>query len=229
MSNNRTASPTAAAAERELTRGRMTLLLIAGIPVIVILASTWMWYYVSSGELDVVGVLGTSNRGDLVQPPRLALDADWVDQNGEPFSMSVPRRWSIVVPQHGTNCDANCEQRLYQTRQIHMALGKALGRVQRVLVVDDDVSALALTVPELSDQRPMPDSFSEYLSTEQLGMTVWQASTESFGPMFREYLSQPDSWYLMDPAGWVMMRYDNSVSYKDVISDMKFLIKNSNG
>jgi hypothetical protein len=33
----------------------------------------------------------------------------------------------------------------------------------------------------------------------------------------------------MDPAGWIMMRYDPSIGYKDVISDLKFLIKNSNG
>ena len=33
----------------------------------------------------------------------------------------------------------------------------------------------------------------------------------------------------MDPNGWVMMRYDSSVDYKDVIADLKFLLKNSNG
>jgi hypothetical protein len=26
--------------------------------------------------------------------------------------------------------------------------------------------------------------------------------------MFPELPARPDSWYLMDPAGWVMMRYD---------------------
>ena len=37
----------------------------------------------------------------------------------------------------------------------------------------------------------------------------------------------PRLWYLADPAGWVMMTYNAEVSYKDVIADLKFLLKNS--
>ena len=37
----------------------------------------------------------------------------------------------------------------------------------------------------------------------------------------------PNSWYLVDPSGWVMMRYSTEVNYKDVIGDLKFLLKNS--
>lgn len=211
------------------TSGRMTLLLIAGIPVIVILASTWMWYYVASGKLDVVGALGTANRGELVQPPRQAMDAGWQNAAGETFVPETPPRWTMVVPQRGASCDAGCEKRLYEARQIHMALGKELGRVTRLFVSDAPLAELALKVDALSDARPVPDSFGEYVVTEQRGMTVWHSAVETFSTMFPEYLSQPDSWYLMDPNGWVMMRYDASISYKDVISDMKFLIKNSNG
>jgi hypothetical protein len=213
----------------EVGRGRMTLLLIAGIPVIVILASTWMWFYVSSGKLDVVGALGTANRGVLVQPPRQVLDEGWNGVEGQPFALATSPRWSMVVPHHGARCDAACEQVLYTTRQIHMALGKELGRVQRLMVADEDLAELTLDVARLSDERPLPASFSDYLATEQRGLTLWQATPGSFGTLFREYLAQPDTWYLMDPSGWVMMRYDSSVSYKDVISDMKFLIRNSNG
>ncbi|MFT4825767.1 MAG: hypothetical protein ACI9J0_003701, partial [Cryomorphaceae bacterium] len=31
------------------------------------------------------------------------------------------------------------------------------------------------------------------------------------------------------PAGWIMMSYDGKVGYKGVISDLKFLLKNSSG
>jgi hypothetical protein len=207
----------------------MTLLLIAGIPVIVILASTWMWYFVANGKLDLVGALGTSNRGALVQPPRQAMDAGWRDANGETFMPTALPLWTLVVPQRGARCDAACEKRLYETRQIHMALGKAMGRAQRLFVTDGALPALSLDVAELSDQRPLPDSFAAYMTREQRGMSLWQTAPENFSAMFPEYLEHPDSWYLMDPAGWIMMRYDESVSYKDVIADLKFLIKNSNG
>ena len=38
-----------------------------------------------------------------------------------------------------------------------------------------------------------------------------------------------NAWYLVDPSGWVMMRYASEVNYKDVIGDLKFLLKNSGG
>jgi hypothetical protein len=88
---------------------------------------------------------------------------------------------------------------------------------------------LRLEVDSLSDGRPLPASFAAYLETEQRGMSRWRSSDAAFAAMFPELGEKPDSWYLMDPSGWVMMRYDASVSYKDVISDLKFLIKNSNG
>jgi hypothetical protein len=225
------ANPTAPVSPAEPTpgSGRLTLAMIAGIPVIVILAASWMWYFVVNGQLDLVGSLGTSNRGDLLQPPRQAQDAGWTTPAGESFAPATPPRWTLVIPQRGSVCAADCERRLYETRQIHMALGKAMGRVQRYLVTDAADGALRLEVESLSDQRPVPDDLGAYLATEQRGMTLWKTSEAQFDAMFAEYAEAPDSWYLMDPAGWVMMRYDPAVTYKDVIADLKFLIKNSNG
>lgn len=207
----------------------MTLMLIAGIPVIVILASTWLWYFVMSGELDLVGALGTSNNGKLIQPPRQAQEAGWESAERTPFSPPIPARWTLVIPLAGDSCGTPCEALLYQARQIHQSLGKEIGRVQRLLVTDGSLSEVTLTVAELSDQRPIPESFNAYLESEQRGMEAMQTSPESFKRMFSELGDDPQSWYLMDPSGWVMMRYDSSVNYKDVISDLKFLIKNSNG
>ena len=209
--------------------GRLILASIAGIPLIVILAASWMWYFVVNGDLDLVGALGTSNLGNLVQPPRQALEAQWRDDSGADFKLPDTPKWVLVVPQRGADCDAACEGRLFLTRQIHIALGKTMHRVRRALVTDAQPGSLALTVPALSDERPLPADFAEYLTREQLGLDVWYMPSNNFGPLFGEYLQNDDSWYLMDPAGWVMMVYDDSVSYKDVISDLKFLLKNSNG
>jgi hypothetical protein len=69
-------------------KNRMVLLSIIGIPVTMILAATWLWYYVVQGDLDLVGSLGTANRGDLVQPPRQIDEAELKEQTGFPFSLS---------------------------------------------------------------------------------------------------------------------------------------------
>ena len=48
---------------------RLTLLLIAGLPVTMILLATWLWFYVASGKINLVDLLGTANRGELLSPP----------------------------------------------------------------------------------------------------------------------------------------------------------------
>ena len=208
--------------------GRLTLLLIAGIPVIMILASSWLWYFVANGKLDIVGALGTSNSGMLVQPPRSVADAGWVNSAGERFEVHLETPlWVMVLPQAGGTCDALCENRLYEARQIHESLGKELGRVARMVVTP--AQQLTLDVSTLSDDRPVPESFGAYVTREQRGMSVWHSDAATFDALFPELAEEPRTWYLMDPNGWIMMRYDPSVHYKDVISDLKFLIKNSNG
>jgi len=209
--------------------GRLTLLLIAGIPVTVILAATWMWYFVASGQLDLVGALGTANKGDLVQPPRRVRDAGLMDRSGNSWQPGADGRatWTLVVPQRSPRCDTGCEARLFETRQIHMALGKEMGRVDRALV--STAEEVSLAVDSLSDERPLPADFDAYVERDQRGLVLLHGGDEAFARLFPELDAEPASWYLMDPGGWIMMRYDPSVGYKDVISDLKFLIKNSNG
>ncbi len=47
------------------SQSRLILLLIAGTPVVIILAASWLWYFVIQGNLDLVGSIGTSNNGKL--------------------------------------------------------------------------------------------------------------------------------------------------------------------
>jgi hypothetical protein len=44
-----------------------------------------------------------------------------------------------------------------------------------------------------------------------------------------EVLVAPTQWYVVDPAGWIMMRVSDDLYYKDVISDLRFLLKHSGG
>lgn len=209
--------------------GRLVLLLIAGIPVTIVLASSWLWYFVAQGDLDLVGRLGTANSGDLLQPPRQASDSNWTNANGELFTLGDKPQWTLVVPQRSASCDTRCEHLLFETRQIHTLLAKEMGRVKRALVTTAVPDAMELSVSTLSDDRPLPADFSAYVAQEQRGLTIWQSGRDEFSMLFSELANYPGSWYLMDPNGWVMMRYDDSIHYKDVISDLKFLLKNSNG
>jgi hypothetical protein len=207
--------------------GRLVLLLIAGIPVTVILAASWLWYFVVQGELDIVDMLGTANHGELLQPPRQFAELDATTADG-PFTVSGPEPlWSMLVPVRGDSCDAACEERLYLTRQIHVALGREFNRIRRVLVTSEPAAGMELGIPELSDGKPTPASLEAYLDQEQRGLVAVTTDPDALDATFAEIGETPRSWYLMDPAGWVMMRYDADTSYKDVIADLKFLLKNS--
>ncbi len=198
-------------------KNRMTLLLIAGVPVMIILASSWLWYFVASGRLDLVELLGTSNRGHLLQPPLNLADLQVVDKEGldfEPGAEDKPQ-WRIMVPGH-SDCDADCWQLLHYTRQMHRAMGKYTARIERVFLgigMDGSESLngeLQQQYPRLKLLYTPSASFQAQLDDR------WTAS------------GQPD-YYLVDPRGWIILSYQADTDGKDLMADLKFLLKNSNG
>jgi hypothetical protein len=207
---------------------RMVLLLIAGIPLTMILAATWLWYFVAHGDLDLVGALGTANRGALVQPPRQLDDVALFEDTGARFKYEdLDPRWTLLIPGSGGNCNAGCEKSLYLTRQIHVAMGAESKRIRRLYVSESPSGKIALTVTILSDQRPAPPDFADFLALEHRGLKALTLSGVDHGKIFAEYGEDASTWYLVDPRGWVMMSYNSDIPYKEVISDLKFLLKNS--
>jgi hypothetical protein len=210
------------------TNNRMLLLLIAGIPVTMILGATWLWYFVVRGDLDLVGTMGTANRGTLVQPPRQIDEARVLEPNGSEFHyLNLEPKWTMLIPGEAGRCDTICENTLYLTRQIHVALGKEYNRLRRIYVSETGPGDTRLTVQELSDKHPVPESFATYLAREHRGLKPLVLDAGGMDTLFAEYRSDPGRWYLVDPSGWIMMSYNRDNSYKDVMADLKFLLKNS--
>jgi len=215
-------------------QGRGVVALIAGIPLTIILAASWLWYFVAQGDLDLIGAIGTANNGVLVKPPRQLREVDFTDDAGALFAWEdLEPRWTIVIPNAGSVCDSTCERRLYFTRQIHIALGRDFKRVQRVMLNDQPVSTIAVARPaELPEGWPADltsNALVEFLTLGHPGLVALTASAQASGELFPEQSTDSGYWYLVDPAGWIMMRFDDSLDYKAVLSDLKFLLKNSGG
>lgn len=211
---------------------RMILLLIGGIPVTMILTATWLWFFVVRGDLDLVGMLGTANRGTLVQPPRQLDELTLRDEAGTEVKFSeLEPRWAMVIPATGGHCDESCEKTLYVTRQIHVAMGKEFNKLRRLYISDHAAKDTQLAVSDLSDGRPAPaaSGFAKYLSSEHRDLQNLMLSAADYATLFPEHGTDASTWYLVDPAGWMMMSYNDQVPYKDVISDLKFLLKNFGG
>ena len=210
--------------EQQINKNRMVLLLIAGIPLTMILAATWLWYFVASGDLDLVGALGTANRGSLVQPPRQIDDGDLKGEDGYPFLyQDLEPKWTMLVPSSEGRCGADCARSLYVTRQIHVAMGKEVPRLRRLYVGDTRVAETPVYLDNGEDTAVL----GEFLAAEHRGIRTAVAEPATQRVLFEEYQEDATTWYLLDPAGWIMMSYNGEVHYKDVISDLKFLLKNS--
>jgi len=205
---------------------RLPLLLIAGTPLIVVLAASWLWYFVIQGNLDLVTTLGTSNNGSLITPPRQIRGAMFTDDVGAAFAwQDLEPRWTIVMVNRGSACNDACQRRLYFTRQVHIALGKEFNRVQRVLVTDTAPKAILLTEPA-GQNRPQ---LAQHLASQHQGLVPLVMDSGFMLNHFPEIADNDAQWFLVDPAGWVMMRFEDELDYKAVISDLKFLLKNSGG
>lgn len=206
---------------------RLILLSIIGIPLTVVLAASWLWFFVARGDIDLIAILGTSNHGALVKPPRPLDEGGLRDSSGTEFVYAdLAPQWTFLIP-GGASCGADCEGVLYLTRQIHLAMGKESKRIRRFYVSDTAVAATSLDVEGLSDKHPAPDTFQHYLEREQRGLRTLMVPGENFSGLFVEYTQDSSTWYLVDPAGWIMMSYNSGMSYKDVMADLKFLLKNS--
>ena len=228
--------------------GRAILLLIAGLPVTMILAATWLWYFVERGDIDIVGVLGTANSGEILSNPVSIRGRSFTASDGSETSLdALEPKWTFMVVNSGETCDATCSELLYLTRQIRIAIGRDFHRIQRVMMVDvpaDTIRIQASTDTEGVQERieggvanvAMDNASTiaaagetpllEAIESEHPDVSVWQAGAE---PVVPERHVADSAWYLVDPSGWVMMRYASEVNYKDVIGDLKFLLKNSGG
>ncbi len=216
--------------KQDFRQGRRTLLLIVGIPIAVLLTSTALWFSVNRGGVDIVGVLGTANNGTLVQPPREIDSAVLYDVDDAPSPIAqLDPLWTIVIPHDGGNCDAACERLLYLTRQIHVAIGRDVNRIRRLFVSASGLPDIRLMINTLSDGKTPPDDFAGLLSQEHPGLELRRVGLAAAGSLFAEHFVEPSTFYLVDPAGWIMMSYNSTHSYKAVIADLKFLLKNSGG
>lgn len=200
---------------QQLRRQRIELILLFALPILGTLLMTGYYYFV----VDRSEGLGTHNKGELISPPKptteLSLRAD-----GQPYSFADDSgKWTFLVLGNA-DCAERCQQKLYLTRQIREALGKYRLRVRTVY---------------LSQQAEQSEQLQQLLQGEYQAhqlITVDRDSFQSWAnqqtPMLSDIEAAHDvSFYVLDPAGWLMMFYSDAHNYKQVISDMKFLIKNS--
>lgn len=183
-------------------RNRRPLLLLLLLFLTPLLFSFWL-YYSSSWRPG-----GTTNNGELLQPPR-ALDTAALPlaEGGQTAADWLLGKWSLIVIGNGT-CDAACQQTLVYVRQTHTGLGRLNLRVQRVFLADG----------ACCDRG--------YLQREHAGLLAVDASSAAGQKLVSAFPadSRERMIFIVDPLGNLMMRYDSRLDPKGLRTDLKKLL-----
>ena len=195
-------------------RNRMKLLLIAGVPLIMVLASTWLWYVVATGKVDLD--LGTKNRGTFVQPLKEIDKLPLVLSNGDSYQFAGQDKpwWTFVSFGYG-ECSESCQKTLFQNRGIKRTLGKKSDYLRIAYInVSDGLTTKTKHVFETEYKQVMVLN-----SDEDSVRDLFNGLTKPVDP-FAEGVS-----FLIDPYGLAMMYYTPEQDYKDMTKDLKILLK----
>jgi len=156
---------------------------------------------------------GHVNAGDLVQParplPSLSLPL-WGSGTTDPNFLK--RKWTFLYVAAGP-CAEACRTRLYDTRQVRLALDRDMDRVQRVFVADPD----CCDAQWLHEQHPD-------LITIRAGAAVTPLLALLPGRDGETFAAAPRV-YLIDPLGNLMMSYAADAKAKGMLEDMKRLLR----
>jgi hypothetical protein len=188
--------------EDSRSRGRRQFLIIAAVFLLPVAVAFALYY----GKLWRPA--GSSSKGALITPAQPLEVAGLRYTDGKPADASALKgKWTLLYIGDGA-CDADCRTALVFARQSRLALNDEMTRVQRIFLATEHCCA------------------NEYFSAEHPGLIALDASA----PEAQKLLAQfpPDrarSLFIIDPLGNLMMRHDASHTTKDLLSDLKKLLK----
>jgi len=160
---------------------------------------------------------GRVNAGDLIDParplPALTLPL-WESGNTDPDLLKG--RWTLLYVAFGT-CGQSCRDRLYDTRQVRLALDRDMKRVQRVFIADNgccDAQFLHEVHPDLIAVRAGAAAAPLLALLPGLDRITGTDGT-----------AIPARVYLIDPLGNLMMSYAAGAKPKGMLQDLKRLLR----
>jgi cytochrome oxidase Cu insertion factor (SCO1/SenC/PrrC family) len=195
-------------------RGRLQLVLLFLVFLAPVVAA-WLWFSLDS----TIGKDETLANGRLVEPPRPLPPTNLRRISGDSFtSADLNGRWTLLYID-GTSCGDFCQQQLYNITQTHLALGKDVPRVQRMLLFapESDAAAVSAAIARF-------DGFDVTATAEP---DVFEAFVEAFRMNANEQVSDTGRTYIIDPLGNLMMYYPPGGDPKGMLRDLLRLLKAS--
>ena len=190
--------------ESKIFRSRLILLGVALVFIIPILVSWYLVFFSDFKKGD-----GGTQKGELISP---------VIPLGEPevFNLkskaieSINGKWTLLFFVEN-ECNQLCEDKLYQLRQIRLALGKDRDKVDRLLVSKNK------------------QQWSQYTNSFN-GQKYIDPTSRDYNGLIKKFNDYAGldlkATYLIDPYGFLMMKYPQDDNPMGTIKDIERLIKN---
>ena len=192
------------ATEKKYPKGRKQAAIVFILPCF-LFGLAWFMYF--SGSLVPEG---RTNRGELIIPPGQFDDLALHKKDDVLSADQLDGRWSIVVFGSDSCADDICKDVLYKTRQVHIGLGREADRVRRIYV---------------AEHQPV---IEQSLEEEHPGVLWLEGDANAVEKTLSVTKWPKNSYYIVDPLGNIMMRYQPDQEGGDLLRDMQKLLRASN-
>lgn len=178
--------------------GHRQLALIAAVFLGPLVVAAWLYF---AGE--PLQPEGRANHGTLLEP---IVNLDEVLPHA-PLRELHDGRWLLVYP-HAGPCDDPCRQGLYTVRQLRLMLGREMDRLGRIF---------------LHGETP-PDTV--FLANEHEGLVALQdGGLSELLAARRPAAEASGGYYLVDPHGNLVMYFSPGLAPRDIVADIKRLLR----
>ncbi len=194
---------------RPIAKGRSRTKLIL-LVLMFFLPVAFSWYLVFFTDYARSG--GGAEHGFLIDPPRQLENISLLRVNEHSTEqVSLHGKWSMLFFVDGF-CAVACEENLYRLRQIRLATGRQMQRIQRVAIIDKD------------KELGIYDSFSKKFPGQLYASKV--SLDKYFLRQFQELgLQDKSAIFLIDARGFLMMRYSGDTDPAGIIHDLSRLLR----
>lgn len=151
---------------------------------------------------------GGTNYGELI-PVRTLTDQPLRRLDQRAFRLSELRGKWILLQLNQADCAAACRAKLYNMRQVRLALGREMERVERVWLILDEA--------QLETQ----------LMREYDGTRMLRAAGSPIIAEFPPAGKVSDHIYLIDPLGNLMLRFPKNADPRRMLKDLARLLRAS--
>ncbi|CDH44966.1 SCO family protein [Candidatus Contendibacter odensensis] len=151
--------------------------------------------------------------GELLNPARPLANFRLTTLDDQLLDRSVfAGYWTMIYAVSTTECAAPCRTALYDMRQVRLALGKDMGRVKTLFLLNGSPDA----------------GLRQWLATEHPALTASMADVATQAELSGAFHSPGaiGAWiYLLDPLGNLLMRYPVTVEPRGMLKDLQRLLR----